>query len=81
MSELTIFKYKNHRGEVAVRSIIPEGIEWLGNPGFDYKPGWFLTGFDVDKQARRSFSLENIIIPQDKNGVGATFYVLLDVRP
>jgi len=33
------------------------------NPGFDYEPGWFLSGFDTHKQARRSFALTNIMRP------------------
>lgn len=61
------FSYKNYRGEIRVRHVEPHAIEWLDTPGFEYEPGWFLTGFDDDKRAVRSFALSNIVLPEDKN--------------
>lgn len=57
------FKYRNHRGEVAERHIIPDALEFIAVPDPLYynQPGWFLSGFDLDKQARRSFSLASIV--------------------
>lgn len=55
------FKYRNYRGEVSLRTVTADAIEFLRNPGFDYQPGWFLSGWDEDKNARRSFSLSHII--------------------
>ena len=63
-NQLIKFEYKNHRGEVTQREIIPDSLEWIDNPGYNYQPGWFLSGFDFDKQARRSFALCNIILPK-----------------
>ena len=58
---LYIFAYKNHRGEISERRVHIHCLEYIMNPGFDYEPGWFLSGFDEHKQARRSFALTNIV--------------------
>lgn len=55
------FEYKNYRGEIATRTVHVYCLEYRQTPGFGYEPGWFLSGFDVDRQAMRSFALENII--------------------
>lgn len=57
------FTYKNHRGEVSVRHVIPDALEFIyqPDPAFHYSPGWFLSGFDMDKGSRRSFALSNIV--------------------
>ena len=60
------FKYLNHRGEVRERTVTPDSIEFVRDPGFDYQPGWFLSGYDHDKQARRSFALNRIIVELKK---------------
>lgn len=54
------FYYKNHRGEVAERRVEVDSLEFVTNPGFGYQPGWFLSGHDLDKDARRSFALSHI---------------------
>lgn len=63
MSEFHQFNYKNHRGEIGLRTVIIDRIEWLPRPGYSYQPGWFLSGHDVDKNAMRSFALCNIVLP------------------
>ncbi len=57
------FTYTNHRGEVAERNVVFESLDYITQPGYAYPPGWFLTGLDLDRNARRSFALQNIIIP------------------
>lgn len=57
------FRYKNHRGEVALRTVSMESISWKETPGYGYKPGFFLDGWCHDKKARRSFALANIVPP------------------
>lgn len=76
-NQLIKFEYKNHRGEVTQREIIPDALEWINAPGFYYQPGWFLSGFDCDKQARRSFALCNIILPKDEE---RRFYKLITFK-
>lgn len=58
------FFYKNHRGEVAERTIDVDSIEWQNNPGYDYQPGWFISGHCHDRDARRSFALSHIVLPE-----------------
>ena len=69
------FKYLNHRGEVRERTVTPDSIEFVRDPGFDYQPGWFLSGYDHDKRARRSFALSRIII--EMKGKSPSFMISL----
>lgn len=48
--------YTNHRGETAMRRIIPAGIFW-GATDHHPEEGWLLDCWDVDKKARRTYSL------------------------
>lgn len=59
------FDYKNHNDKTATRNVVVDSVEYIVEPGFGYSPGWFLSGFDVDKMARRSFALDSIILPSD----------------
>lgn len=54
------FTYRNHHGQIELRTVIPEAIEFIERPEFGYQPGWFLIGQDMDRDARRSFSLSHI---------------------
>lgn len=57
------FTYRNHRGEIEKRSLAVDSIEWINDPGYNYQPGWFVSGLDLDRRARRSFALANMILP------------------
>lgn len=57
MSELTI-AYTNHRGERAVRRIIPWDV-WFGTTDWHPEPQWFLRAFDLDKNDKRDFALKD----------------------
>lgn len=57
---MTVFRYLNHRGELTERHIRVDALEFLFRPGYGYQPGWFLSGHDLDKDARRSFSLNRV---------------------
>ena len=65
------FTYLNHAGKKSVRTIDVECVEFIRSPGFGYQSGWFLSGFDSEKQARRSFALDRIIF--DDEGVPPFF--------
>lgn len=54
------FMYRNHRDELRRRTVIVDSVEWVINPGYNYKPGWFISGHCIDKRARRSFALDHI---------------------
>jgi len=66
------FKYRNHRGEVQERTIIPDALEFylVPDPKYSNQPGWFLSGFDPSKGARRSFPLASIIFEPTGTRVG-----------
>jgi hypothetical protein len=60
------FWYKNHRDEISERVITVDSIEFhqQGNPDYKHPPNsWVLSGYDHGKNARRSFLLDKIIIP------------------
>lgn len=66
MMQAITFKYRNHRGEIQDRTIIPDAVEfiWRHNSKYHNQPGWYISGFDVDKNARRSFPLTSIVLPE-----------------
>lgn len=61
MRQVVKFTYKNHRGEVAERTVTVDSIQYLTDPGYGYPPGWFVSGMCHDRQARRSFAFANIV--------------------
>lgn len=56
------FRYRNWRGEVADRSVIPirtsVGVSIYHNDG---KPCWIMTAYDTEKEVLRDFALKDII--------------------
>lgn len=68
------FTYTNHRGEKAARDVRPLKLEYIPRPGYNYEPGWFLTALDVDKNAIRSFALQNIEVSHK----GVNIFTLLE---
>lgn len=53
------FTYKNHRGEVATRTVNPMYIHH-GSTDWHKSPQWLLHAFDVDKGAVRDFAMADI---------------------
>lgn len=58
------FHYRNKRDEITERTVQPMSLDFNFDPPEPFRPGWCLTGFDVDKQAVRSFFLERIRISE-----------------
>jgi predicted DNA-binding transcriptional regulator YafY len=52
--------YRNYRGEVAKRRIIPGRI-WFGGTEWHPEPQWLLDAVDLEKGATRSFALRDIV--------------------
>ena len=48
--------YRNYRGEVAERTVIPRRI-WRGSTDWHPEPGWLMSAFDPEKGADRDFAL------------------------
>jgi predicted DNA-binding transcriptional regulator YafY len=54
-----IIKYKNYRGEVSERRILPGQIEYIKTPWYDLQ--WVLHAWDYTKEADRTFAITNIL--------------------
>lgn len=55
--------YKNHRGRVERRTIIPKAL-WFGSTEWHPQPGWLLRAYDLGKAAERDFSVADIAFRQ-----------------
>jgi hypothetical protein len=53
-------KYKNYRGEVGIRSIIPLEIYW-GQTEYHPHDQWLLKVWDVEKNAERIYAFKDIL--------------------
>lgn len=51
--------YRNHRGEIAIRKIIPREIIF-GSTEWHQENQWLLVAFDFARNADRSFALKDI---------------------
>lgn len=76
---LTIeFQYINHRGETRIRTVDVDSVEFHHAPGYGYQPGWFVSGYDHDKNNRRSFALNRIVFPD--HGEGNKVFKLINMK-
>ena len=56
------FVYRNHRGEEAVRRVIPTGLIYSESVFHkDKERTWFLHGFDLDRQEERTYALDDVL--------------------
>lgn len=58
--EAVRIRYKNYRGETAIRNIRPCRI-WFGATSWHPTPQWLMDAIDIDKDAERSFALSDIL--------------------
>lgn len=58
-NQVVTIRYKNYRGEISTRRIVPKKI-WFGSN--EYHPGeqWLLDAHDLEKDAERSFAIKDI---------------------
>lgn len=54
-----IIDYVNHRGERALRRIVPVRLHY-GVTAYHAEPGWLLDAYDLDRNAARTFSMRDI---------------------
>lgn len=84
MSITINFIYKNHRGVVEERTVDVDSLEFQFHPGHDHQPGWFISGFDHARAARRSFRLSNIVLSsefrREENTKLKGFYTLMNLK-
>lgn len=57
-------RYRNYRGEVATRRIIPLRIYW-GSNEWHPEPQWLIEAHDLDKKAIRTFALSGFLPPEE----------------
>lgn len=53
-------RYRNHRGEVSWRHFIPVRLAHGVNDWHE-REGWYLIGYDLDRQANRDFALDGFL--------------------
>jgi hypothetical protein len=59
ISKAVKVKYKNYRGEVGTRSIIPMEVYW-GQTEYHPHDQWLLKVWDVEKNAERIYAFKDI---------------------
>lgn len=53
-------KYKNYKGEIGIRNIIPVGV-YYGHTNFHHKDQWLMEVYDVEKDAPRTYAMLDIM--------------------
>lgn len=58
MNQIIQFRYKNHRGEVSLQSVIPRGVSFMETK---WHPGmqWILLADDIDEGELLFFALKD----------------------
>lgn len=60
--EVLRFRYKNYKGEIADRSVIPiRTVVKKSEYHNEGKPCWIMVAYDLDKHEKRDFALQDII--------------------
>lgn len=54
------FMYRNHRGELSERTVIPRGVAYGVSKYHGTQPNWFLIALDKDRNDIRTFVLDQI---------------------
>lgn len=57
--KLVRFTYKNHRGEVAIRQVVPQRV-YFGKTEWHPEQQWLLDAYDAVKGADRTFAMKDI---------------------
>lgn len=63
-------KYKNYRGEVGFRDILPKKI-WYGSTDWHKDEQWLLDAIDLKKDALRNFAIKDILEWSNRNSLGS----------
>jgi predicted DNA-binding transcriptional regulator YafY len=53
-------RYRNWRGEVSVRRVLPETI-WFGATEWHPEHQWLMDAVDLDRDEMRSFAIKDIV--------------------
>lgn len=55
-----VFEYKNWKGEVGIRKVLPLEVYFSSNE-FHQETQWLMDAFDLDKMEERTFAMNDII--------------------
>ncbi|WP_017998110.1 hypothetical protein [Paracoccus sp. N5] len=61
-----VFEYKNWRGELSVRRVLPLKI-WFGASTWHPEEQWFMQAKDLDKSEVRDFALVDIMFARGES--------------
>lgn len=75
MSTAIKIQYKNYRGEIGWREIVPISV-YFGSTEFHPEPQWLMLAMDVDKNANRDFALKDIISWNEKVSSDSEFALI-----
>lgn len=59
--QVVTVRYKNYRGEVAVRKFVPTGKMWFGRTEYHPQDQWIMQVFDCERNAYRDYALQDIL--------------------
>lgn len=59
--QVVTVRYRNYRGEVAVRKIVPTGKLWFGKTEYHPHDQWLMQVWDCEKGAYRDYALQDIL--------------------
>lgn len=55
-----VVRYRNYRGEMAVRHVVPTGAPFHGSTKHHPKAGWILPVYDVEREVEREFAMDDM---------------------
>lgn len=58
--QVVTVRYKNYRGEVAIRKIVPTKLFW-GKTEYHPHEQWLMTVWDCERNAYRDYALQDIL--------------------
>ena len=53
------FRYRNWRGEVAERRVLPSSI-WFGVTSYHPEPQWLMSAIDIERWEMRDFAMKDM---------------------
>lgn len=59
LRQVAAFTYRNHRGEVARRRVLPTSIRFAATE-WHPEPQWLMDAWDLDRQAERAFAMRDM---------------------
>jgi hypothetical protein len=61
IKEALTFTYRNYRGEIAQRRVVPITVRWDATE-WHPEPQWLLQAYDLDKCAIRDFAMADMVM-------------------